>query len=67
MREYLTIPEAALLLRLGKRTTYELARTGRLPGTAKVAGQWRIHRERLVRWLEQGGECPKVRNRKPNR
>lgn len=61
MKEYLTIPEAASLLRLGERTTYELARTGRLPGVAKIAGKWLIHRERLLTWLEEGGECPRGR------
>jgi excisionase family DNA binding protein len=56
LAEYLTIEEVCVLLKLGKRTVYELARTGRLPGAAKVGGQWRVNRETLTAWLEAGGE-----------
>jgi len=54
--EYLTIDEVCELLQLGKRTVYELARTGRLPGAAKVGGQWRVNRHKLMAWLEDGGD-----------
>jgi excisionase family DNA binding protein len=59
--EFLTIDEAALLLRLGKRTTYELARNGRLPGAVKVGGQWRVHRQQLLKWVQEGGDRPQGR------
>ena len=37
--EFLTLPEAAELLRLGQRTLYRLARQGDLPAI-KIGGQW---------------------------
>ena len=55
--EYLTIPEVAGLLRLGERTTYELARLGKLAGAAKVGAQWRVKRSVLEAWLARGGEA----------
>jgi len=54
--ELLTIPEAAQLLRIGERTCYDLARSGRIPA-AKVGGQWRIRRRELEAWLAAGGEA----------
>jgi putative molybdopterin biosynthesis protein len=54
--EFLTIPEAAALLRIGERTVYDLARHRRIPA-AKVGGQWRIRRTDLDAWLERGGEA----------
>ena len=60
MPEYLTIDEVCELLQLGKRTVYELARTGRLPGAAKIGGQWRVNRAKLAAWLEAGGEFAAV-------
>jgi len=59
MHEFLSIPEAAQLLRIGERTTYKLVRTGRLPAI-KVGGQWRVHRPTLLRWAESGGDAPEV-------
>ena len=68
MSDYLTISEVAALLRLGRRTVYELARTGTLPGTVKVAGKWRFHRVKLTEWLDAGGEAdlPRPRQRTKN-
>lgn len=56
MIELLTIREVCAILRIGERTVYELCRAGRLPGAIKVGGQWRVHRERLLNWVEHGGE-----------
>lgn len=35
--DFLTLDEVAIILRIGKRTAYELARTGRLGGATKSA------------------------------
>lgn len=59
-QEFLTIDEVAKLLKLGRRTTYELARQGRIGGVAKVGGQWRFEKHALLEWLKQGGEAPVV-------
>lgn len=53
--EFLTIPEVAVLLRIGERTTYDLARLRKI--AAKVGGQWRIRRRDLDAWIEKGGEA----------
>ena len=55
--EYLTIQEVAVLLRVGERTIYSLAREGRLPAM-KIGNQWRIARSVLAKWAEVGGEVP---------
>lgn len=57
--EFLTIPEAAELLRIGERTTYQLVRDGELPAI-KVGGQWRVHRKTLIKWAKKGGRMPAV-------
>lgn len=55
--EYLTLAEAAALLRIGERTAYALARKGELPAM-KVGGQWRVHRPTLLAWSKTGGVAP---------
>ena len=60
--EYLTIHEVAELLRLGRRTTYTMLREGRIPGSAKVGGQWRVHGATLIAWMEAGGELADEKN-----
>lgn len=52
---FLTIPEAARLLRVAERTVYTLARRGDLPGAVKVGNQWRIDRESLMEWVRGQG------------
>jgi excisionase family DNA binding protein len=54
--EYLKITEVAQMLRLGERAVYEMLRTGRIPGAAKAGGKWRVDRDKLVGWMEAGGE-----------
>ncbi len=53
--EFLSVPEAAALLRIGERTTYKLVRRGELPGL-KMGGQWRIHRPTLLEWAKSRDE-----------
>lgn len=52
---FLTVAEAAALLRLGQRQTYERCREGTLPAV-KVGGTWRIPRDTLLRRLGLDGE-----------
>ncbi len=54
--EFLTIPEVAALLRVGRRTAYTLVREGKLAGAAKVGNQWRVNRLKLMAWLDAGGD-----------
>ena len=52
--EYLTISEAAKLLRIAERTLYELARTERFPAM-KIGDQWRISLAALDERSRTGG------------
>ncbi len=52
--EYLTIPEVALLLRIGQKTAYALAREGKLPAI-RVGNQWRCSKKSLEQWASAGG------------
>lgn len=61
----MTIDEVCDLLQLAKRTVYHLARTGRLPGAAKVGNQWRVNRAKLSEWLEAGGELANHKDEGP--
>jgi len=58
---FLTIPEAARLLRVAERTVYTLARRGDLPGAVKVGNQWRIDRETLMDWARRQGQESRIR------
>lgn len=59
MTELLSVQEVAEILKLSDRTVYEMCRKDRLPGISKVGGKWRIEREKLIDWLERGGEATK--------
>lgn len=64
MAELLTVQEVANLLKLSDRTVYAMCRTDRLPGISKVGGKWRIDREKLIVWLESGGEAAQGEDRR---
>ncbi len=53
--DFLTLDEAAAILRIGKRTAYELARSGQLGGATKVGGSWRVLKQEFDKWIRQGG------------
>lgn len=55
MAEFLTIAEVCEMLKLGERTVYDLCRQGKLPGAAKIGGQWRVNADELSAWLKAGG------------
>ena len=56
MPELITIEQCCKLLKLSDRTVYGMLRAGRLPGGCKVAGQWRVDKDKLLVWLANGGE-----------
>jgi excisionase family DNA binding protein len=51
---WLTVREAAHLLRLGEITVYRLAQRRKIPAV-KVGGSWRFSRSVLEEWLKSGG------------
>ncbi len=55
MTEFMTVAEAAALLRIGERTAYKLVRSGRIPAV-KVGNQWRIERRAFEAWIAAGGD-----------
>ncbi len=54
-KEILTIEEAAEYLRLGKRSVYKLAKSGKLPAKM-VLNKWRFEKEALREWVRKVGK-----------
>ncbi len=50
---FLTIPEAAALLRINKNTAYQWALERRLPGAFRLGGHWRVCRRRLLGYVRE--------------
>jgi excisionase family DNA binding protein len=50
--EIITIQDLAKLLRIGEKTAYTMAKTGRIPGF-KVGGQWRFRRADINVWIRR--------------
>ncbi|HNT87895.1 MAG TPA: helix-turn-helix domain-containing protein [Candidatus Hydrogenedentes bacterium] len=57
--ELLSVGEAAVMLRLGKRTLYRLADVGAIPRPVKVGRATRWRRRELQEWVDAG--CPDLR------
>ena len=49
-RDFLTVNEAAKVLRVGRRTVYRLVETGKVPAK-KAGGRWRIPRTGLDEFI----------------
>ena len=49
-KEILTIEEAASFLQIGKRSLYNLAKKGKVPGK-KILNKWRFEKESLKAWV----------------
>ena len=54
--EYITLQEVCDLVKLSDRKVYDLCRQGKLVGATKIGGRWRVDKEKLLAWLEAGGE-----------
>lgn len=52
--EILTVDELAQLLRLNRKTVYEMVRRGEVPGVRTFGRVIRAHRDTVVRWLADG-------------
>ena len=54
MTEVMTVEELAARLRIGRRQTYEIVRTGQVPGVLRLGARTiRISRVAVDRWLEE--------------
>lgn len=60
IEDFLTVKEAAALLKVSQRTIYEWDAQGRIP-TRRVGGELRFLREELLAWTEK--EAKDVRER----
>jgi excisionase family DNA binding protein len=48
---FITVDEAAELMRLDRKTVYQCVKDGELPGARRVKGAVRIHRATLIEWF----------------
>lgn len=61
--EVMTVDETADLLRVNRKTIYDLIARGELPGVRRVGRSIRISRDAVLDWLGQGGVPPTRRRR----
>lgn len=54
-RQYLTVPEAAHLLRINRGRAYQMANDGNLPGVIRIGRTLRVDKERLIAGLAEDG------------
>lgn len=52
--QLMTVKEVAELLRVTRQTIYKMVEGGQLPAV-RVGTQWRFDRERVLRWVNSGG------------
>jgi excisionase family DNA binding protein len=52
MAKLMTVEEAAVFLRVGKKTIYRLLKQGKIPAT-RVGQQWRFSKASIDKWLQQ--------------
>jgi excisionase family DNA binding protein len=48
----ITLPEVAVLLKVGEKTAYTMARNGQIPAL-RVRGQWRFLHDDIDRWIDE--------------
>ncbi|WP_140869616.1 helix-turn-helix domain-containing protein [Myxococcus xanthus] len=62
--DFLTVEEAAALLRVNRKTLYESIRLGQVPGIVRLGRVLRIRRSALVNWMP-GNSGPALGEMKP--
>jgi excisionase family DNA binding protein len=61
---FLTVEEAAELLRVNRKTLYEAIRLDQVPGVARIGKTLRIRRAALVEWTASKGRDSALGSRK---
>lgn len=56
---YLTVPEAAKMLRINRGRAYAMANDGTLPGVIRIGRSIRVDREKLIAELKDGQQHPR--------
>jgi excisionase family DNA binding protein len=62
----ITVDEAAVLLRVNRKTVYDSIKRGELPGVRRIGGTIRLCRSSLIEWLATG-QGPARGSRSTNR
>lgn len=52
--DVLTVEQVAALLRLNRKTVYEMVQRGEIPGVRTCGRAIRAHRDTVIRWLADG-------------
>jgi excisionase family DNA binding protein len=60
----LTVDEVARLLRVNRKTLYELIARGVLPGAHRIGRHFRVHREAVLDWLRGQDRVVRARRTK---
>jgi excisionase family DNA binding protein len=60
----LTVDEVAMLLRVNRKTVYELVTRGEIPGAQRLGRALRFSRDAVMEWLRQGRGSPSSRRRR---
>lgn len=66
--QVMTIRQVAVFLQFSDSKVYRLVQRGKLPGSKKIGGQWRIWRPALMAYLEEqsaGSPSPAVAGAPP--
>lgn len=59
-KEIVDVEGAAELLGVSPWTIYQLARTGKIPGT-RVGREWRFVRASLIQWVANGAQADQLK------
>ena len=57
----LTADELATYLRVNRKTLYEAAKNGEIPGTIRIGRVFRFHRDQVLKWSGQSAVIPTER------
>jgi len=63
-QEFLTVEEMAQLLRVSKKTIYDLIKLGQIPGCKRVGKQFRFLRSAVLGFFEGQGCVPERERRR---
>ena len=61
--EFVTIDEAAEILRLERKAVYRLAGRGELPGCQRLGRTFRVHLPSMLSWFTSGPRADRKRGR----
>ena len=62
--DMLTADEVAELLRVNRKTVYEAAKRGDIPGTIRLGRVLRFRRDEVLGWTGQGRAVPEGKGRR---